>query len=272
MLLNKAYQDFLLAEGIGEWDPFMRRCSGHPAYRTGRKPLLSVPLPGGQRMILRRFWHGGLLRAFTRGLYLFGARAFQELLLTEEIRSCGVSTVQPIGAIHRRVLKIFYHPYLLSLEIPGSMDLAQYFRTLGPKPAPGELVEKRKALRSAGLLLRQFHQAGFFHKDLQLKNILIAGDRLFLIDFDRSYRKQVLSVREKMKNILRLNRSVEKWKRAGLSVTKTDRWRFFSAYAGDDQEIVGALRKAMRTYSIRCLFYRFGWAVDGIAYLGKRFP
>jgi hypothetical protein len=92
----------------------------------------------------------------------------------------------------------------------------------------------------------------------------VTGNQLLLIDFDRSYRKQILSIRERTRNLLRLNRSVEKWKRFGLPVTRTDRWRFFAAYAGDEKEIREAMRRAFRAYSIRFLLYRIGWAIEKI--------
>ena len=89
-------------------------------------------------------------------------------------------------------------------------------------------------------------------------------DRILIIDFDRSYRKPILSTRERMKNLLRLNRSVEKWRRFGLPITQTDRWRFFLAYAGEDKVIREAMKRALRTYSLRFLFYRIGWALEKI--------
>ena len=135
---------------------------------------------------------------------------------------------------------------------------------MGARPARENPSSKRKTLRSAGLLIRQFHQAGFFHGDLQLKNILIAGDQVLLIDFDRSYRRSNLSIQEKMRNLLRLNRSAEKWIQQGLPLTRTDRWRFFLAYAGDDGRIQEAMKKAFRTYSLRSLFYRLSWTVEKI--------
>jgi tRNA A-37 threonylcarbamoyl transferase component Bud32 len=119
-------------------------------------------------------------------------------------------------------------------------------------------------IRSVGLLLRAFHQSGFFHGDLQLKNILVAGEQPFLIDFDRSDCKKTLSIREKTKNLLRLNRSAEKWRRVGLPITRMDRWRFFLAYAGDDKDVRKAMERALRTYSIRHLFHRLGWAFEKI--------
>lgn len=216
-------------------------------------------------MVLRQYSHGGLLRTFTRDIFLFGSRAFHELILTEEIRSCAIPTVEPIGAIHQVTgLPPFYRAYFLSLEVSGALNLIQCFNEIGSKPLREKLSRKRKMIRSAGLLLRQFHQSGFFHGDLQLKNILVAGDRILIIDFDRSYRKLIIATRERMKNLLRLNRSVEKWKRIGLPVTRTDRWRFFLAYAGEDNEIREAMRRVHQTYSLRFLFYRFGWALEKI--------
>jgi serine/threonine protein kinase len=173
-----------------------------------------------------------------------------------------------MGAIHHRISFPFYQAYFLSLEIPRAMNLAQYLEQIGPNPSRKNLFLKRKTIRSAGLLIRQFHQAGFFHRDLQIKNILVTGDQLLLIDFDRSYRKPALSIQERMGNLLRLNRSAEKWKRLGLLITRTDRWRFFLAYAGDDKKIRQAMEGALRAYSIRFLFYRIGWALEKI--LGPR--
>jgi hypothetical protein len=57
---------------------------------------------------------------------------------------------------------------------------------------------------------------------------------------------------------------VEKWRRLGLPITRTDRWRFFLAYAGDDVKIREAMKKKLQTYSIRYLFYRCSWAIEKI--------
>jgi tRNA A-37 threonylcarbamoyl transferase component Bud32 len=262
LILKEEYKDFLLQQGIEDLKTFLRRSSQTIRYLKGRTPHPSIPLEGGKRMVLRQYSHGGLFRAITGNLYLFGSRAFRELALTEEIRSCGIPTIQPIGAIHQFNFSPFYKAYFLSLEIPHVKDLIQYLREVGTHPSHENLSLKRKMIRSAGHLLRKFHQSGFFHRDLQLKNILVAGEQLLLIDFDRSYRKQILSTQERMKNLLRLNRSLEKWRRLGLPITRTDQWRFFSVYAEGDMKIREAMQKALQTYSFRSLFYRCGWALE----------
>jgi len=262
-LLKDSYKDVLLKQGIDNLKTVLKEKNQTSRYHEGRTPHPSVPLSEGKRMVLRQYSHGGLLRAFTGNLYLFGARSFKELAITEEVRSCGIPTIEPIGAIHEVTgFPPFYRAYLLTLEVPGALNAIQYLEKIGKHPNREELRYKRKKIAHCGLLLRQFHQSGFFHRDLQMKNILVAGDRILIIDFDRSYRKRILSIRERVKNLVRLNRSVEKWRRSGLPITRTDRWRFFLAYAGEDKVIRKAMENALQTYSLRSLFYRFGWALQ----------
>jgi len=263
-LLKEEYINLLLKQGIDDLKTFLKKSYQASHYVKGRTLHPSLPLEGGKRMVFRQYSHGGVLRALTGNLYLFGARSFRELALTEEIRSCGIPTVFSLGAIHHRIFFPFYQAYFLSLEVPRAIDLIQFFQETVAMPSSEALSLKRKTIRSAGLLIRQFHQAGFFHGDLQLKNILVAGDQLLLIDFDRSYRKPSLSVQERIKNLLRLNRSVEKWKRLGVPITRTDRWRFFTAYTGGDKKIQEAMERLLRTYSLRFLFHRLGWAFQKI--------
>jgi hypothetical protein len=265
LLLKDEYKNLLLGQRIEDLKTFLKKSSRAAHYLKGRTPHPVVPFGDGMRMVLRQYSHGGLLRAITGNLYFFGARSFRELALTEEIRSCGIPTIPTIGAIHHQIFLPFYQAYFLSLEVPLAVDLIQYLCEIGTHPSPENISLKRKTIRSVGLLIRQFHQTGFFHADLQLKNILVAGDQLLLIDFDRSYRKSTLSDRERKKNLLRLNRSVEKWRRLGLPITRTDRWRFFSAYAGDDERIRETMVRTFRSYSLRLLFYRLGWTVERIA-------
>jgi tRNA A-37 threonylcarbamoyl transferase component Bud32 len=264
LLIKQEYKNLLFQQGIEDFEIFLEKSRQSSNYLKGRTLHPSIPVRNGERVVLRQYVHGGLFRNFTRSLYLFGSRSFRELALTSEIQSCGIPTIQPVAAIHRFILSRLYQAYLLSLEIPHSKDLIEYFQAIGPRPSRESIFLKRRTIRSVGLLLQRFHQSGFYHGDLQLKNILVAGDQILLIDFDRSYRKRALSLRERMKNLLRLDRSVEKWRLLGLPITRTDRWRFLLAYAGEDVAIRKAMEKVIRTYSIRHFLYRFGWAFENI--------
>lgn len=261
LALKDEYKDFLLEQGIENLETFLEKHRQTATYLKGRSLHPSVPLRDGKRMVIRQYLHGGLFRSLSRDLYFFGSRSFQELALTEEVIASGISTIEPIGAIHR-LSPPFYRAYLLSLEVPQAVDLIEYFKEIGPQPSPEKLPVKWRTIRSAGLLLRRFHQAGFFHGDLQLKNFLVSGERLLLIDFDHSYRRPALSYKERMRNLLRLNRSAEKWNRLGLAITRTDRMRFFLAYAGDDTRMREEMRNVFRGYRVGHFLYRFGWGLN----------
>ena len=264
LLLKEEYKDLLLQMGIEDLESFLKRHGQTSPHLVGRIPHVSVPLEGGKKMVIRRYAHGGCLRFFTRDLYFSGFRSFQELCLTEEIRSAGISTIQPIGAIHRRVLLLFYKAYFLSLELPKAEDSSQFLLRIGFRSAERVLLKKRETIRSAGRLVQRFHQSGFFHRDLQLKNILIAEDQPYLIDFDRSYRRETLPLKKRIHNLLRLNRSVEKWRSLGFPLTKTDRWRFFRAYSAEDPQIREALKSALHTDSLRLFLHRCSWKLSEV--------
>ena len=201
LLLKDAYKDLLLQEGIDDIEGFLERNRQVSHYLKGRTLHPTVSLADGKSIVFRHYTHGGFLGTILGDRYLLGSRSFQELALTEEVRSCAIPTIQPVGAIHRSTLSPFYQAYFLSLEIPQAKDLIQYFQETGSPPSPEYLLQKRKLLRMAGLLLGKFHQSGFFHADLHLKNILVAKDEVFLIDFDRAYRKPSLTLRERKRNL-----------------------------------------------------------------------
>ena len=70
------------------------------------------------RMVLRRYSHGGLLRASHEISISSDRGLFGELALTEEIRSCGIPTIESIGAIHHRLLSPSTEPIFCPLEMP----------------------------------------------------------------------------------------------------------------------------------------------------------
>ena len=128
LLLKEEYKNVLLQQGIDHIKTFLK-CHDHDLrYVIGRTPHPSILLKDGERMIIRFYSHGGLFRFFSRNLYFLGSRSLRELTLTEEIRSCKIPTIQPVGAIHHFIFPPLYRAYFLSLVVPGAMDLTQYFK------------------------------------------------------------------------------------------------------------------------------------------------
>ena len=101
LMLKDSHKGYLLEQGFEDLGIFLKKNLQKTLYLDGRTPHSSFPISYGKRMIIRNYSHGGLLRALTKVFFLFGARSFRELAFTEEVRSCGIPTIEPIGAIHR---------------------------------------------------------------------------------------------------------------------------------------------------------------------------
>ncbi|HEX2203850.1 MAG TPA: lipopolysaccharide kinase InaA family protein [Longimicrobium sp.] len=157
----------------------------------GRAAHPVILLPGGERVVVRRYRRGGWVRHVNRALYFGGNRAFDELRATERARAAGVRTPVVVAAIERPAL-VGYRAALATLLVPGARDLAAW---LGEN-ASGEA--RRTVLREAGRQIGTMHAGGVAHPDVNLRNLLVAGGSgsgdggserapaVYLLDFDRA--------------------------------------------------------------------------------------
>jgi len=107
----------------------------------------------------------------------------------------------------------------------------------GRNPRPRESgKEGRDLARSVGRLVRAFHGAGFFHRDLYLCHILLEEGRLVFIDLQRLEDGYLFKGRGQVKDLAALLYSS-----SDLPITETDRLRFLAAYLGG-----GRLRPSAR--------------------------
>jgi tRNA A-37 threonylcarbamoyl transferase component Bud32 len=237
--------------------------------RGGRQGL-RVFCPGGRRgdrFVIRHYGRGGLLRRILGDRFILGSRPFQEMLITEEIRKRGVPTAQVVAALCHRSWGPFYRGELITKEIPGARDLCAFLSDFGEFRSKKAVALKRETARQAARAVRAMHDQGVSHGDLNLKNLLVQtstrrGPKVYIIDFDRSKCVPGLSTQSKIKNIFRLNRSVEKWKAQGLRIRYTDKARFFRAYARGDADMILSVRRYLRNYRLVTLGYQIGWLID----------
>jgi len=82
--------------------------------------------------------------------------------------------------------------------------------------------------------IADMHDAGIVHADLNLKNLLVRDafdePEAFVIDFDRARLAGRLGLGERMRNLLRLDRSVLKWAASRRAVSPLDRLRVLCIY------------------------------------------
>jgi tRNA A-37 threonylcarbamoyl transferase component Bud32 len=202
------------------------------------------------------------LRCLTGDLFFFGARPFQEVTITEEVKSAGVPTLEILAAIMERGWGGWYRGYLITKYLPSAMDLISYLDKEPEGERRGAVIEK------TGEAVKRIHQAGIYHADLHLKNFLVEGKgpKVYLIDFDKSEVFPHLRPSGRMKNLKRLDRSAEKLMRHGLPLTKRDKRAFCRAYASGDREIRPSLINYLKRYRWHTLLYRGGWWITRVLY------
>jgi tRNA A-37 threonylcarbamoyl transferase component Bud32 len=232
MIVREDIAEFLTIEECTKQDP---EDDHEPGVFRGRGRLRAVKLRNGDAALIRPYRHGGLLRHLLRGIFFsWPPRPFRELAITEEVRRRGIPTVEVLGACVKRIAGPFYRGWLVTRQLHGGEDLWTAIRD--------GLVRRagtKKVLNAVAGSLRVLHREGIYHRDLNLKNIVVRresdGVKGYIIDFDRA----MLFLGEvpptmAQRNLDRLLRSAHKLdpKREYFSA---DDWKsFVDSYHGDN--------------------------------------
>ena len=184
---------------------------------------------GGEKFVLRHYEHGGLLRFLTRDFYFIARRFLHELLTSQYALSRGIQTPE-VAALRIRRSLFAYKADILTRFVEESADLQKIIRE--NFQAVG-LARKREVIDKCAILIRRMHDCGILHADLHIKNILLSRrDGLlqpFLLDLDKAKILKALTPRQRMRNLFRLGRSLDKMGDACI-ITEQDKYRFFLGY------------------------------------------
>lgn len=154
--------------------------------------------------VLRFYRRGGLPGKFIDDSYFYTglerSRAWREWRLLADLHARGLPVPRPVAA---RVWRngLTYRAAIITATVPGT-PLA--------KLITGDRLAD-ETWRAVGRCIRQFHDAGVWHADLNAHNILVtdSGENIFLIDFDRG-RLRTPDKAWQEANLARLERSLRK--------------------------------------------------------------
>ncbi|MCD8503820.1 MAG: 3-deoxy-D-manno-octulosonic acid kinase [Burkholderiaceae bacterium] len=154
---------------------------------------------GGKPAVLRHYRRGGMMAHINRDQYLWQGptltRPYREFMVMLGLSGQGLLVPKPIAAMAKRT-GLFYRAAILTRYVDHRGALCA--------------VDDQAAWRSAGAAVARLHDAGVWHADLNVNNILVDElDQAWLIDFDRA--KTGVSERSRLQgNLSRLLRSVRK--------------------------------------------------------------
>lgn len=266
VIVRKDYEQRLLRQGIASPDDLMAAFQSSGFVYSGRGAMLAVPIQdcSQEKMIIRKYRRGGLLRFVSRDVYWTRARPMQELAIGVEAALKGIPTSDILAAVRVKILGPFYKGYLISKELSSCRDLPAFLKMVAENAEHRMHKEKREVLARVAAAIRFMHDKGFYHGDLNLKNFLIDvadNKKVYIIDWDKSRLKTALKLSDRRKNILRFCRSMEKLRLQGLPITKRDQLFFLAAYWQTDQHAKKRLRKDYIHLKLTLSMRRWRWMI-----------
>lgn len=259
------FHDRLVASGFDEPERLDALLEEAPTVAGGRGPHRRIALAGSDEALrIRPARHGGLLGGWLADRYASPDRIERELALWVELRERGLPLPTPVAAI-ATCRRGFWRCRLATLERSSARDGLAW---LASQPDPTAL--RRVALAFARSL-RALHDAGVVHGDLHLRNLLVEQDgdafRCLFVDLDRTRRHASVSPADRLAELARLARSLEK-RAVAARVDRRLRARVLAAYCGPDRDLRHALRALLRRgvtrERLRLAAHRFAWRAERI--------
>lgn len=163
----------------------------------------------------------------------------------------GVGAARPLALLVSGRWPLIGPSWLLMEDLIGleRLDLFVLRRYAG-RLTPGERQEKLGLVRAFGAFVGDLHRRGIYHGDLKAVNVFVerspgGGFRFRLVDYDRVRFLRRVGRRRRVKNLAQLAASV------AVLITRTDRLRFFRAYAADE-DVLGDARALNRGVERAC--------------------
>jgi hypothetical protein len=243
----------LIGAGLLERGGLLEGRTAEDSYQ-GRGSTAIVRV-GDERVVVRRFLPGGLLRFLRPSTFATPERPFREVALYEHLRARGFPTLEPLAAVaRRRGSRWILH--LVTRQLEGAREL---LGLLLPGAVP--LAERRALLTAAGRNVRRLHDAGVRHADLHLKNLLLARGEVYVIDLDRSRLELELSRGARSANLERLLRFARRRLEPllGEPALRRDALRLLRAYEPERFARHSLAREVLRIEARARWRHRFGW-------------
>lgn len=251
VLIRPEWKACLFDDLLGDFDridPSKRRLYSHG--RVAHFSYLPEGAPG--RVFVRRATRGGLIGAVLGGLYTAVERPLQELRAAAAARSAGVGVPEPVAVRVTRV-GLFYRFTVITREVENAEDLLTF--------ASAPKGRKREVIDRVADEMRRLHESGVYHADLTMKNILMSGTSIYIIDLDKATLVPRRDGRLDMMNLARLNRSVVKLLGTRGAVSRTDKLRFLRRYLGGRDRI----KELSQLCAQGLWFHKLWWSLSGQA-------
>ena len=179
-----------------------------------------------------------------------------ELSANDQLHAAGAPVPRPVLVAATRRAPGLWSAAVGTIHVEDSENAGEF---LAKQPGPEQLL---LAAQAAGRALRRFHDAGGRHADLHVGNLLICDDdgapRVCIVDLDRARVTPLVPARRRMREIMRLQRSLVK---RGFDArgTQDAGSGFMDSYTAGDTALYAALLAQLPRERRRLALHRFGY-------------
>jgi heptose I phosphotransferase len=247
LIISDEAKGLLKSSGLASFQDFMDYSGGkHICHKRGRS---TVRLQIGDRAFYlkrNRFHFVEFFKGLSR-LRLPPRGALQEWRNIERVQQADIATVPPIAFGEQPLLGLETCSFSMTEELYGCIPLDQVLRASFTGSQTGiQRLRKHHLIRQVGILARQLHGAGLFHRDFYLSHVFVSTkDTLKLIDLQRILHHPLRARHFRIKDLAQLNYSASRIP----GITRSDRLRFLLAYLDrsslleEDKQLVRSVQR-----------------------------
>jgi len=239
--IDKPFREHLKQAGLDSV-PAVLNCVGHRLAAWSRtSDTIRFDLPDRSTSVYIKRYHyprwKQRLRGAFRSTFFKASRARSEFRALRLMRQLGIQAVRPIAYGERRILHFVRSCFLMTEGVPDAVPLSTFIKTFSSHRSTAASRSIRlEILTSLARQVRHMHDAGFVHRDLFWRNVLIRilpGDRFEFYFLDASVGKRIRMLHRRQDSIGRDIAAMGV--RAPRFCSKADQMRYLLTYLGTNQ-------------------------------------
>lgn len=210
MQIDPPFREKLRSAGLDSVSAVIRYAGDHLAAWSRTTDTIACRLPGEDGSVYVKRYHyprwRQRIRGMLRGTLFKASRARSEFRVLRAMRGLGIQAVRPVAYGERRVFGFVRTCFLITEAVPGAMSLVSFIQRFSDHPPTRAAREaKLEILGALAEQVRHMHAAGFVHRDLFWRNVLIRplpGDRFEFYFLDASVGKRIRFSQRRQESIV----------------------------------------------------------------------
>ncbi|MBU4129060.1 lipopolysaccharide kinase InaA family protein [bacterium] len=242
--LKKRYKDPLIKLGIEDPDSLFKRKEARLLDDSERSNIFSFRVNEG-RVVLKEYKPRGIGKTWI-DLYR-PSKAMREFVLGNRLSEMRIPVAEPLAVGEKRNFRLLKKCFLITEELSLGTNLSLHVNSFHTLLNKEKIREKREFISKLAKSIRDIHNRGFTHGDLNTSHIMVRGNGFYYLDFENARLKKRASDFRWIKDLSRLNESMPSY------ITRTDKLRFYKEYAKGNKAKEKKIRRYLKRIESRTI-------------------